>query len=1043
MDPIQTIQRINDNVYAVKTNDDHTLQFHVRGVKDPETCYHLVEKALKAFQVADDKGFKPSLVPGVSRFHYGAKKWKIGNKSRLGWVEKIIAFFLPFFHAHENKRVHRFRIESALIGPSRKSKSKHKAVKEKKLLQQTLNSTIKVANYRHLSMEGISARQYQKGLRASLPVKKSLFSSTQGAFNDPFTQLATLAFQRYESKFISRDSFVPNMCDYIIIRRANKLELVQKNSPYATEDHKKSALELYKDIIRKEYGTEKLRYIDYLYELDLANTSALTPEHVYRMNIGATSTEIQDMDDLLDRFKDLLNSIEASRIDFQTLVKEKLTHREYSKIRSALRNQGKQMTRADLIQWMKPYTDIEGGVSSLDPQSFAKLLELFKLSEEEEARALTGRKIFGPIASAYTSAERMTYKPWVDQQELTQIRKQLINCSSWSSYQELLAHVVCKKHLFRKYQTSENKQGYRVGELIPAPPKSPGGPPRWYTVSSWATNGYNFSYTLESACKDESLPAIKLYRSTASDPYAMYSKGSILNDFNNLNSPGYMGVKSLEAYERPFFDKRTIPLWVGYQNLAEKILTNNKNLSKRDLKNVLMLLKRSKAELLEQEGKIVQVKKFPEILRENDATLNELMLKYEKFFAIRKINKYKIRFPRLLKTLIKQYIQPEEEQLMQIPSYKVRSDAKELCLYLNNIKDRTNSKRTRLGIDKIIKDLHIHILNPSAQTPEQKQFRKFEKTIYRELNADCDNALKFLNNGEKKSALEALWSMCIALREYAVEKGENIESKCDQDIHVTGHSLGGACAQVGIVEYLTNKKRIPLPGRTCQGFFFDDPAINNADNERFKLFGNENYSLFDSLNIKFSIFRRQEAGDFVPIAGEAHLGATYTETERAKVAKWLEFNAAVHDRLSTSTEESISQAWTVHETRFLEGRRDSYALKKVQIYHPDKYSVPDYIQTHYDTRIQGIFDSRGKKGGDTKKSKRIHRHIYHALWKLPKRFELIFKEEFRKSVSSIFMLLRRSLFNRQDNHLPDSIHLDDYGNLAVDQANGVISSPRL
>ena len=111
----------------------------------------------------------------------------------------------------------------------------------------------------------------------------------------------------------------------------------------------------------------------------------------------------------------------------------------------------------------------------------------------------------------------------------------------------------------------------RRGRCFPhhVPPTGPEGG----TVSRHAstTTRGDFNYALRPACSGwTDLPAIKLYRSTASDAYAMNGRRSIEADLDPWSTPG--GYKHVaDHYENHFFDRRTIPLWVAYSMLADEM----------------------------------------------------------------------------------------------------------------------------------------------------------------------------------------------------------------------------------------------------------------------------------------------------------------------------------------------------------------------------------------------------------------------------------------------------------------------------------------
>ena len=355
---------------------------------------------------------------------------------------------------------------------------------------------------------------------------------------------------------------------------------------------------------------------------------------------------------------------------------------------------------------------------------FHQLVSVCRPSDEEMERSYTGRKICQVIQSAYTTAGTKNYKPWIDQQELTQISAELLKCTSFESYMEYLAHD-CRpeKHLCREHP----QEKFRVGALIPAPPAEEGGQVRWYKVTRCTTNQYIYSYTLESACNDVTLPAIVCFRSTASSEYALYSSGSVSNDFGQLNSPGSMGIKLLEKYKNDFYRARTIPLWVGYQY--------NASMQGNDQQMVFDNLSMSNQRLIESETETHR-KTFREILKENDAVLNDLFLRYAHILGYdRKRDKFP-EFVHHFKKIVKSYIQVNGERANQILPEKVKEDALLLYGQLKMIQNKKLMKFVKPGqpnaeVDRL-KDLIQDLKNDLKRNilwdiPNQKGRRRLER----------------------------------------------------------------------------------------------------------------------------------------------------------------------------------------------------------------------------------------------------------------------------------------------------------------------------
>ena len=641
------------------------------------------------------------------------------------------------------------------------------------------------------------------------------------------------------------------------------------------------------------------------------------------------------------------------------------------------------------------------------------------------------------IQSSYTTADLDEFKPWVDQQELTQTGLSLSKASSWESYLEILSHVVAKKHLARQHPQDK----YRVGALIPAPPAAKGGTVRWYKVTGFSTNRHIHGYTLEGAYKDSSLPAIKLYRSTASSPAALNSSGSLETDFSHINSPGYTGVRMLDDYDGEFFNKRSIPLWVGYQCLAEKKIEQG-SLSEKLCEELYGDLCMANQKLVEDEAFRHHKKSLREIIRENDAVLNELFLRYSGFKEAKEdhasaklLRKYAKHYLKNYNRLIRDYIHPVLEAARQIPEEKVRKDAERFYLLLEKMRHKLAApSRDRILIDDLMRDLEHHIFSKGRKS-DQKAALHFQVHVLENL-LDLEGSVNeelASGNLTKARSLMKRWSQ--KLNDYAIQRKENLESKTDEDIYVAGQSLGGACGAESLAHHLIKQGRIPLPNRHASLYEYDAPGLNFEDNERFKTLGNDNMALLKSLRSHFDVIRRHETGDFLPLFGEVHLGATYSEEESKRVEKWLRFDATINERLPGSKEPSIAESYAPHATRFLEGKRLRTFF--------GKDDPADFLETHYSPYVQGVLDLRGRLGAMSKKERQVHRKIYRFIynhrWKLPSTFEYFFREELRNSLDLFGWFIRKLTFGKRslEKHEIPEDYLDPRGCFKVSLKSGI------
>lgn len=1078
------VSRVNDKDYIIADNPNLKVSVHVEGSKiDAETRFNLVEKAQQELRnIPDIKHVKKQI-----RFQFGDKNWKV-VVVRENWFRRLLAQIFPLLLKPTDDRIVRFEIKSTgkSVPKSKRPWVTKAMIKQNKEWKKETKNSFALSNFKNLRIspnakvadvkfpaQGVD---YKQGVRAAADLKE-LYSPVGENYVDPFTRLSTVAFQRFESHYIAHDNTAPETCDYRLVEEHNQLKLVHKNSPLAQDpDRCEKAVNIFRNYIKHEYGEERVEQINHLYKLRLDNITELTPEHVYRFNIGTTNVEISHVHDTARNLATLYDQTArlSPRTDFENIKNDVVPLSAMKRLHEVLSKEkgGEKVTLQDFRNWMERRGRLEGDPANLPSRTIEDLINILVPSPIDLEKSYTGRKIFGMIKSSYSTAEIKEYKPWVDQQELMQIREELINARTPGAYHEILAHVVVKKHLAR----DDANNGYRVGALIPARAE-PGQEPRWYSVSSCITNGYTYSYTLNGVASDTQLPAIKLFRSTASSPYALYSQGTVMSDVNQLNAPGHLGQKMIDSYEKKFFEDRSIPSWVGYQVGGAKILEEDRD----NLEGAFNLLKKSNASLLETRTKR-EKKSMVDILEEHDAILGSIYLSAEKVIPLITSTKEMAAFGRSFKKYIKKYLNSPAYQVKGIKSEEQYADAQKLKKMLNSIAPQVVEKHQKEQLNALFSDLDKHILDVKVDKEAIEQNAQFLTNNYKPFKEMEREVATLLQSNNRRRAREVMENWSQGLNQVAVSLHEDAASKKKEDVCITGHSLGGANAQVALVHYFAKADRVPLPDQICQAYLFDDPQVSRKDNEIFKEFGNRHSDLLNTLNMQFKIFRRQEASDIVPMGGEEHIGSTYSDKEAEDVGRWLSFDAAVNQRLDTSRRMNISDSTIAHETRYLAGehqrtfnkppkeiaqllRRQKLGdkdaetlLKKLQVYEPAAYephafprnregamdSGPrDMIVTSYDTRVQGVFDRRGKIQSLTKKQgEKAYKVIREDLWKIPNFFEKILRENKRKSTNSLFMFLRRLLFkSAASTHEVKENYLDRFGVLAVDQT-GVVSKDR-
>lgn len=852
------------------------------------------------------KAFKQLAFHGMNkthRFTFGGRRWKVVPVNQLSLFQRILRFFNPFSLEPAAGRFKRYRIETAWFGPNKQNN------KAKSTVMAHVVAKLKIEN-----------ADFLNGLRQT-----EVFDGTLSSF----TRIATTAIRQHESHFVPPDGKSLSGLEYRIIFHKEKLLLVKKGSPLCTKSAMDEAAKIWERSVKREFGERKWNEIKDFYALNLED--GLTAEHVYRANIGVMNLEVEDLRDFAERW----------------VLEKELTPREKRRLES----------------WpdgWKELQDVDCDVARLSPEQFQKLYAMLAFTEEEKEQHYTGRKIFSPIDSSYTIGGMKSYKPWIDQHELIQECTRLIDCPTWEAYQEQLGHVVVKKHLLRVPPEGQA----RLGALIPAPPAVPGGQVRYYSVVGCISNGANLHYILQSACRDPSLPIIKLYRSTSSNPYAINAKDTVVNDLNHLNSPGYLGIKDLDKYEREFFKKCTIPVWAGY------LLKAKNEESVTSLQKATVALKHS----FDQS---VHMMSFSEILRTHDRPLNALFFPYNSG-SLRQFIQNRRRD--MIGALIEKFVHVDFLQTDE----EVKAAAVRLVRYLRDLQKNMDKHSTLYNqIQDLCEDLARNILHPV-----QKELPRDQVELLNQLNA-AELAYLKANHQEQRQEKRRVWVEL--LEKYAIEQEETLASKIDHDINLSGHSLGGACAAIAMVRYLAKDGRIPLPGRTCTGFFFDEPGINNEDNEAFLRFGEKNYKLLNSLKVRFRIFRRHEAKDFVPTSGEMGLGAVKNKQVAAVMKKWCDYDCAVNTPLSTAEHLDVAESFGVHGTRFLSSQKDK-----------------DYAERRVTPYEEGLF-RKGNHNQLSAEERKMYRNLYTRVWKISGSLERFLKERLRQSFSFPLQFVRFSL----------------------------------
>lgn len=1040
---VHNFARMGDRQITFQIDNFYSYRIEILSGSCKKTRFKYYHQLIR--QIADQLSIQQHVVldPSTLYFKFCHKIYKLSPIQ--DYSKAICAFFSSFFKNTINPLHKDYELSEVNICQSF-------VLKENQIID--LN-TLKESSF----------KSFTKQYLLQSPNDSSFFSSfiNSKLFSDPYTVLATLAFQKYEEYYDAHDGHNDENFEsrYMLIQTSNsdslKLKLVSKEKNIH-HPSKVETLKHYRSFLYAIYGEAKIQYIEKCYGIDfdkiISHQDPLTPEIIYRVNIGLGNLEIQEVEQLLHKLyflsttlKEICpNDLAQSALPFlqmrQTTLN--LTLFEIRGIYNSLLKNHKNPNLVDLIQWITTW-DKAISVQDLTQKQFNQLIEILSVTAEEREAQYTGRKICLPIQSSYTTASIEKFKPWVDQQELLQIFSDLQK-NQWDHFYEKLSHIVCKKHLVRMHPT----EGYRVGALIPAP-KANDGTHQWYKVESFINNGRGIvSHTLTSACHNQILPDIKLYRSTSSSPYALDGPASIKNNLNPINPPGYEGSYLNERYEEDFYGRRTIPVWVGYLNQAhiklQKISHNQSAIQFKCLQEIYRDLLHATEELQTSHIKWKLYLNLPALIKKYDAELLDMIQN-----ASQSLNISSTEYQKFLNILM------ERKQQFRSLNFTFLAEQKKDAQFLVEIISRLPHSKQKILLINLLKREIIQPFRAISQFEEGIELKDYSfsneiKDIpFKELVEISLHIKESLNlpNINSSDIFNDLLNWNGKLSEIAKSLNEDMESKLFREIVLAGHSLGGACAQQSLIQYFIRQGRIPLPGQKISLRLFDEPGIRYSDNEAFKKFGNKHAALLTHQKSKFLIIRRHEAGDFFVTGGEVHLGATYSEEEERKVSQWLTFDASVQFASMQTFNSSISYSLTAHGTQFETGRRLSFrsskleSSKKTEISN-DPYKKMsevfkgDFTRIWYSSSIQGMFN---------KGTKSQHWPDIKSLWKIP--LDTITGEGIR-SQTALMMRTEYMMLKILNNFQPKTeekncLHgnwkkyCDDRGVFAIDE-HGIMSS---
>jgi hypothetical protein len=405
-------------------------------------------------------------------------------------------------------------------------------------------------------------------------------------FGDPFTRLATTAFQTSESNFsCSRKD--PSTLQFIL-GVSGQLELVPILERRQAKQENQRIFQAYYNFVLAEYGLEFVQKLDTRYGITLQKAqeegALLLPETIFWVNIAATRKTMEDVEKLYKKLfclwtaiQDAGEVLQVNEATEEALLKSVLHAFTESEKRALMRQMKKSgfreaskenMTRfLDLVFKNRKIHDVE----NLECAPFQTLIEMMQPCLEERARAFTGRKITARAISQATNYEG-DKKELYEFFELLHLFSEIEKMSDEKDFYELLASVIAKKEepfgiaKIAQDMTSE-------GLLLPGVQK--GGARIWYYLHAFMRekNG-NGSMLL--------LPATHAYKAARLKVFT----GKTLETNRKMDPE----KRSQLDFEHETFVASSIPLWVGYLLQAQKL----KAVSQEYTKEAIEALKKAK-----------------------------------------------------------------------------------------------------------------------------------------------------------------------------------------------------------------------------------------------------------------------------------------------------------------------------------------------------------------------------------------------------------------------------------------------------------------
>ncbi|MCY3975084.1 MAG: hypothetical protein OXF02_06060 [Simkaniaceae bacterium] len=371
------------------------------------------------------------------------------------------------------------------------------------------------------------------------------------------------------------------------VRRA-VLHVFKPGARRKEEDRNRATIGDYQRFLRAECGERKMRLIEKTFGFSLDEMKnkgePLLPKHIYYFNIGMNDVEMEDVRVFADKMSRFLAENDSERVPtgssaLSALHKGHFTLREVRGILRGFDTPWEKITVGDIAARFGDVRRCEEGTK--EPEGSAmwnRCIEAVMVTEEERDNAYTGRKFRAPIAGSYNGevGDSRTFRPWIDMHELAQANQRVLDTEydpedpkkAERVFNEYLAKVAVKKHLMR---CTADRSAWRIDSLIPSPFIDKNGERVWYRAFQGTDSGHGkFWIALQpvSQVHCSEYPVYRVTRDTCPVPYAQRG-GATLSRCVDKDS-GYKYSNTTDPEDRAFFDRFTIPVWMGYLLKAKR-----------------------------------------------------------------------------------------------------------------------------------------------------------------------------------------------------------------------------------------------------------------------------------------------------------------------------------------------------------------------------------------------------------------------------------------------------------------------------------------